>query len=206
MEGCNNTMNVYFWLLIANDIMSRIKVIQHEEATGRLKEIYDDLLKKRGKLADVHKIQSLRPESIVAHMDLYMEIMFSKSELSRAEREMMAVVVSVSNGCEYCQMHHAQALNSYWKSDEKINRLRDDFENADLTSRELVLCSFANLLTINPEVYQNEKYLAPVKRIGITDSGILDATLVVAYFNFVNRIVLALGLEVSEAEMKGYRY
>jgi alkylhydroperoxidase family enzyme len=68
------------------------------------------------------------------------------------------------------------------------------------------LCSFANLLTINPEVYQNEKYLAPVKRIGITDSGILDATLVVAYFNFVNRIVLALGLEVSEAEMKGYRY
>jgi uncharacterized peroxidase-related enzyme len=186
--------------------MSRIKVIQHEEATGRLKEIYDDLLQKRGKLADVHKIQSLRPESIVAHMDLYMEIMFSKSELSRAEREMMAVVVSVGNGCEYCQMHHAQALNNYWKNDEKINRLRTDFENADLTSRELVLCSFANLLTINPEVYQNEKYLAPLNRIGITDDGILDATLVVAYFNFVNRIVLALGLEVSEAEMKGYKY
>lgn len=186
--------------------MSRIKVIQHEEATGRLKEIYDDLLQKRGKLADVHKIQSLRPESIVAHMDLYMEIMFSKSELSRAEREMMAVVVSVGNGCEYCQMHHAQALNNYWKNDDKINRLRNDFENADLTSRELVLCSFANLLTINPEVYQNEKYLAPLNRIGITDDGILDATLVVAYFNFVNRIVLALGLEVNEAEMKGYKY
>ena len=190
----------------AIDNMSRIKVIQHEEATGRLNEIYDDLINKRGKLADVHKIQSLRPESIVAHMDLYMEIMFSKSELSRAEREMMAVIVSVSNGCEYCQMHHAQALNNYWKNDEKINRLRNDFENADLTSRELVLCSFANLLTIHPEVYRNEKYLVPLKKIGITDSGILDATLVVSYFNFVNRIVLALGLEVNEAEMKGYRY
>ena len=190
----------------ATDIMSRIKVIQHEQATGRLKEIYDDLLIKRGKLADVHKIQSLRPESIVAHMDLYMEIMFSKSELSRAEREMMAVVVSVGNGCEYCQEHHAQALNNYWKSDEKITRLRNDFENADLTSRELVLCSFANLLTIHPEVYRNEKYLVPLKKIGITDSGILDATLVVSYFNFVNRIVLALGLEVSEAEVKGYKY
>lgn len=187
-------------------MMSRIKVIQHEEATGRLKDIYDDLIKKRGKLADVHKIQSLRPESIVAHMDLYMEIMFSKSELSRAEREMMAVIVSVSNGCEYCQMHHSQALNNYWKNDEKINRLRCDFEHADLTTRELVLCSFANLLTINPEAYRNEKYLAPLKRIGITDEGILDSTLVVAYFNFVNRIVLALGLEVDEAEMKGYRY
>lgn len=114
--------------------MSRIKVIEPKEATGRLKEIYDDLIKKRGKLADVHKIQSLRPESIVAHMDLYMEIMFSKSELTRAEREMMAVVVSAANGCEYCQMHHAQALNNYWKNDEKISRLRTDFENAGLTT------------------------------------------------------------------------
>src|SRR6056297_3267718 len=138
--------------------MSRIKVIQPEEATDRLKEIYDELVKKRGKLADVHKIQSLRPESIVAHMDLYMEIMFTKSELSRAEREMMAVVVSSANACEYCQMHHAHALSHYWKNDEKISRLRTDFETADLTTRELVLCSFANLLTVNPEAYRNEKY------------------------------------------------
>lgn len=186
--------------------MNRIKVIEPEEATGRLQKIYNDLIKKRGKLADVHKIQSLHPESIVAHMDLYMKIMFSKSELTRAEREMIAVVVSVGNGCEYCQMHHAQALNNYWKNNEKISRLRIDFENAGLTTRELVLCSFANLLTINPEAFRNEKYLAPLKKIGITDSGILDATLVVAYFNFVNRIVLALGLEVNEAEMKGYKY
>jgi uncharacterized peroxidase-related enzyme len=186
--------------------MNRIRVIEPEEATGRLKEIYDALIKKRGKLADVHKIQSLRPESIVAHMDLYMEIMFTKSELSRAEREMMAVIVSVANGCEYCQMHHAQALNHYWKNDGKVSRLRTDFEHAELTARELVLCSFANLLTVNPEAYRNEKYLAPLKKIGITDNGILDATLVVAYFNFVNRIVLALGLEISENEMKGYKY
>jgi len=56
--------------------MNRISVIQPEEASGRLKEIYTEIIHKRGKLADVHKIQSLRPESIVKHMDLYMEIMF----------------------------------------------------------------------------------------------------------------------------------
>ena len=186
--------------------MSRIKVIQPEEATGRLKDIYDDLVQKRGKLADVHTIQSLRPESIVKHIDLYMEIMFSKSELSRAEREMMAVVVSAANGCEYCQLHHAQALNHYWKNDERIYRLRIDFEKADLSPRELVLSSFANLLTISPEVYKDEKYLNPLKKVGLYDSAILDATLVVSYFNFVNRIVLALGLEASESEMQGYKY
>ncbi len=186
--------------------MSRIKVIQPEEATGRLKEIYDELVEKRGKLADVHTIQSLRPESIVKHIDLYMEIMFAKSELSRAEREMMAVVVSAANGCEYCQLHHGQALNHYWKNEERINWLRIDFEKADLSPRELVLSSFANLLTVSPEVYKDEKYLNLLKKVGLSDSAILDATLVVSYFNFVNRIVLALGLEASEAEMQGYKY
>lgn len=186
--------------------MSRIKVIEPEEAFGRLKEIYDDIIKKRGKLADVHKIQSLRPESIVHHMDLYLEIMFSKSELSRAEREMMAVVVSVSNACEYCQMHHAQALNHYWKSDEKISLLKKDYHRAGLSSREIALCEFARKLTIAPSSFKDEQQLEPLRNEGILDNGLLDATLVIAYFNFVNRIVLALGLEVTESEMQGYNY
>jgi len=186
--------------------MNRIKTIEPEEATGRLLEIYNDIVKKRGKLADVHKIQSLRPESIVAHMDLYLEIMFSKSELSRAEREMMAVVVSVANGCEYCQMHHAQALNHYWKNDKRISLLKRDFHQAGLTTREQALSEFAQKLTISPDIFKDEQYLQLLKIEKISDNGLLDATLVVAYFNFVNRIVLALGLQVTQDEMQGYNY
>lgn len=186
--------------------MSRIKVISYEKSTGRLRDIYEQLIKSRGKLADVHTIQSLRPESIVKHIDLYMEIMFSKSELSRAEREMMAVVVSAANQCEYCQLHHAQALNHYWKNSVKVNLLRTDFEEVELTPRERTLCSFANLLTVAPEVYTDEKYFKALKNIGLSDSAILDASLVVSYFNFVNRMVLSLGLAVNEEEMQGYNY
>ncbi|HKK81772.1 MAG TPA: peroxidase-related enzyme [Prolixibacteraceae bacterium] len=186
--------------------MSRIKVIPYEESTGRLKEIYDSLLSSRGKIADVHTIQSLRPESIVKHMDLYMEIMFTKSELSRAEREMMAVVVSVANQCEYCQLHHAAALNHYWKDEAKVNKLRADFEEVELSAREKILCGFANLLTVAPEVYEDDKYLKPLVDIGLSDSAILDASLVVSYFNFVNRMVLSLGLKIDDDEVKGYAY
>jgi len=186
--------------------MSRIKVISYEESTGRLRDIYEQLIKSRGKLADVHTIQSLRPESIVKHIDLYMEIMFSKSELTRVEREMMAVVVSAANQCEYCQLHHAQALNHYWKNEAKVNQLRIDFEEVELSARESTLCSFANLLTVAPEVYKEEKYLNGLKKTGLSDNAILDASLVVSYFNFVNRIVLSLGLSTNDEEMKGFNY
>lgn len=61
--------------------MAFIKVIQHSESGGALKEVYDHLLETKGKLAEVHKIQSLNPKSIMNHMDLHMTIMFGKSLL-----------------------------------------------------------------------------------------------------------------------------
>lgn len=186
--------------------MARIKTIPYSEATGRLKEIYDDLTSKRGKLADIHQIQSLRPESIVKHMELYMEVMFSHSELSRAKREMMAVVVSVANGCAYCRAHHEMALRHYVKDDEKIQAVIDHKKFSALNDQDAALCYFARQLTLNPQSHEKEDFTQLLKNAGISDAAILDAVLVVAYFNFVNRIALSLGLGISEDEIAGYNY
>ncbi|MGE0566516.1 MAG: peroxidase-related enzyme [Bacteroidia bacterium] len=185
--------------------MPYIKTIEHEEATGRLKEIYDDLLAKRGKLADVHKIQSLNPESIVAHMNLYMTVMFGQSPLSREQREMIAVIVSVANDCKYCQMHHSEALNKYWKDEERVNILRRNFNKVNLNQANELFCELAWQLSRIPTV-STETILNKLKNLGIDDRSILDATLVIAYFNFVNRIVLGLGVEYESSESKGYKY
>lgn len=186
--------------------MAHIKVIDYEESEGRLRAIYDELIGKRGKLADVHKVQSLRPESIVKHMDLYLEIMFSKSELSRAEREMIAVVVSAGNNCEYCQIHHGAALNHYWKDENKCFQLRKDFKEAGLNERQLALCNYGYTLTVEPGKANSEDLTIALKKMGFADAAILDATLVVSYFNFVNRIVLSLGLDAHADDSRGYNY
>ena len=158
-------------------------------------------------MANVHKIQSLRPESIVKHQELYLEIMFSKSELSRAEREMMAVIVSVNNNCEYCRLHHAEALRHYWKDDEKIDLLINNIEESGLSDREMALCRFAKELTIHPGSFEEQKsFTDRLKEKGLSDHAILDATLVVSYFNFVNRTVLSLGVEANDDEIQGYKY
>ncbi|MFO7978303.1 MAG: peroxidase-related enzyme, partial [Bacteroidales bacterium] len=127
--------------------MSRIKVISHEESQGRLREIYDNLVATRGQLAEVHKIQSLRPESIVKHMELYLEIMFSRSPLSRSERELMAVVVSTANGCRYCAEHHGAALQHYWKDHTRLELVKEHYSLAGLSEKERLLCEYAESLT-----------------------------------------------------------
>ena len=185
--------------------MAFIEVIEYDEAEGELKEIYDGLIKSRGKLADVHTIQSQNPKSIVGHMDLYMTIMFGKSPLRRVQREMMAVVVSKANNCEYCQMHHAEAVNHYWKDDKKVDQLKTDFTKLDLSEIERALCNMAWDLTLTPHA-DNKSAINRLRKLGLNDRAILDATLVISYFNFVNRIVLGLGLSVNEEELKGYSY
>lgn len=186
--------------------MARIKVIQPQEAEGKLADIFEDLETSRGKIAEVHKIQSLRPESIVKHMDLYMEIMYTKSKLSRAKRELIAVVVSVANACTYCKTHHGAALNHYWKNDERIAQLLVNFENAGLSEEELALCRFAKHLTLHPGDHENTDHTIALKKVGLPDEAILDTTLVVAYFNFVNRIVLALGVQLEDHAGTGFDY
>lgn len=186
--------------------MAFIDIIEPEEATGDLKKIYDELEKKRGKLASVHKVQSLNPDTIMKHMDLYMSVMFSKSPLSRAQREMIAVVVSSANGCEYCQLHHGEALNHYWKDREKVRKLRKDFNQLGLNNIDIRLCALARKLTLQPEKIDEEHDIKPLKNTGLTDRAILDAVLVISYFNFVNRMVQGLGVETDEEEVQGYKY
>jgi uncharacterized peroxidase-related enzyme len=185
--------------------MPFIEIIQPEQADGELKEIYDDLVASRGKIAEVHKIQSLNPASITCHMELYMTIMFGKSPLKRVHREMMAVIVSISNQCQYCQVHHLEAVKNYWKDDEKIKSLQENFEGSQLSEKEKALCRFAKVLTEHPEKSTDAGLVNPLKKSGFTDREILDATLVISYFNFVNRIVLGLGVSL-EVNPGGYKY
>jgi uncharacterized peroxidase-related enzyme len=185
--------------------MPFIKTISPEHADGRLKDIYDGLKKSRGKIAEVHKIQSLNPAALADHMELYMTVMFGKSPLKRYQREMLGVVVSAANKCDYCISHHEQALLAYWKDEQKTKLLISDREKLDLSETDRFLCTLAEKLTLN----QNKNYNADIESLkerGLSDRAIHDTVQVIAYFNYVNRLVLGLGVEFTEEEIKGYKY
>jgi alkylhydroperoxidase family enzyme len=74
-------------------------MVADDEANGRLKQLYSN--RKTNKMDHILKIHSLDPPTLESHVQLYRYLMFSPSQLSRAEREMIAVVVSVRNQCHY---------------------------------------------------------------------------------------------------------
>jgi len=80
---------------------SWIDLPSEASATGALAEAYAAVASARGTVSNVLKLHATRPAAMLAHLALYRELMFSQSELTRAEREMLACVVSSVNGCRY---------------------------------------------------------------------------------------------------------
>jgi alkylhydroperoxidase family enzyme len=67
----------------------------------RLIEEYDAALARAGKVFNIVKAMSLRPAVLRASMQLYRELMFGESGLSRRERELLATVASAEQSCHY---------------------------------------------------------------------------------------------------------
>ena len=81
--------------------MAWIKMVEPGDAIGLLKTEYSKAIKRAGKVFNILKVQSLNPETLHASMRLYLATMHAPSGLSRAERELLAVVVSRANDCFY---------------------------------------------------------------------------------------------------------
>jgi len=81
--------------------MAWIAEIEEREAEGLLKDQYSKLKEPWGGIDNILKIHSLNPESLAAHVQLYKTVMFGKSPIPRIDREMIALVVSSINQCQY---------------------------------------------------------------------------------------------------------
>lgn len=86
---------------VNNSKRAWIQVLGQGEETSELLAVYDEFNVAHDEIDNILSIHSLSPASLRAHMQLYRNVMFGKSPLSRAEREMIAVTVSTLNGCHY---------------------------------------------------------------------------------------------------------
>ena len=82
--------------------MAWIDTVPLRDASGLLRKLYDDAVRRAGKVFNVLRIQSLRPHTLRTSVQLYSEVMRSpRSPLSRVHREMLATAVSSANACHY---------------------------------------------------------------------------------------------------------
>ena len=81
--------------------MAFIDIVDENQAEGLLAGIYDAARKRAGRVYNILKIQSQNAAALQAMLDLYAATVRGDSPLTRAQREMLAVVVSRANNCHY---------------------------------------------------------------------------------------------------------
>ncbi|MEC9050805.1 MAG: carboxymuconolactone decarboxylase family protein [Candidatus Neomarinimicrobiota bacterium] len=81
--------------------MAYIDIINPDDAEGIVKQEYEKGIHRSGRVYNILKIMSQSPTALKDAMRMYLTIMHGESELSRAQREMIATVVSQLNHCKY---------------------------------------------------------------------------------------------------------
>jgi uncharacterized peroxidase-related enzyme len=176
--------------------MAYISMVPEGEAEGNLKDLYDKYRAPWGGLDNILKIHGLLPRTLTPHHEFYKSVMFGPGPLSRPQREMIASVVSKANGCTYCLHHHGDALLRVTKDRSLADGVRKDFRTASITGADRLMLEYAEHLTVRP----TEDFSTGISRLregGFSDEAVLHITLIVGYFNFVNRIANGLGVELE---------
>ncbi len=81
--------------------MPWIRQIPIDEAAGLLKREFDKAIRRAGRIWNIVHIMSLNPRALKSSMEFYGAVMFGSSPLTRAQRELLATVVSAELDCHY---------------------------------------------------------------------------------------------------------
>lgn len=174
--------------------MARIALIQPEDASPEVKEIYEQKLK--GKPGNAQKAMAHRPEMLKGFLGFYPTVGRS---LERRLYELIYIRVSMINECHYCLQHHLASSKRTGVTPQDWVALKEG-NHSQLTEKERAALLYAEELTRAPgkieeaDVEELKKYFS--------DAEILDLHLLVGVANLTNRFTGPLGLEVEFPEEK----
>lgn len=177
--------------------MTHIEQVPYDEATGLLARLYGRYARPDGGVDHIIRVHSLNPRSMEGHVRYYGHIVKGPSPLSRAQREMIAVAVSAANDCHYCVVHHGASLRAVTEEAGVARALARDPDGAELDAVDRAVVDHALKMTRSPASMTDDD-VERLREAGLSDAAILDVCQVASYFNYVNRMALALGVELEE--------
>lgn len=181
-----------------------IKHIAYEDASGRLKDLYDRVKGPGNNVDNIMLAHSLRPHSMEGHMALYKYVLHhTGNRTPKWFLETVGVFVSHLNRCAYCVEHHFAGLRRLLNDDAQANAFRAALEAEKLDGPEFdhqqrAALAYARRLTLSlsdqPALRAD---VDAMRAAGWDDGGILEINQVAAYFNYANRTVLGLGVSTD---------
>ena len=178
--------------------MSWIPLVSPDAAPDPVRPIYERIRARSsaGRIANVWQVQGPHALALAAAFDHYRTLMDDPAPLTRAQAELIALVVSATNGCGYCVAHHGPRLARALGDEALALAVARDYREANLPARDRVLLDAAVALTCEPSERKQED-IERLREYGFDNDAILRATQIAAYYGFINRVVSGLGVPLE---------
>lgn len=175
--------------------MSRIQLVQVERADSKANEVFQDIQQGFGMVPNVFKAYALRPAILEAKWNQVKAVM-QEGELPPDLKQMIAVVVSNANGCQYCVNAHSAALAMMGMSQQQIRRLTEDLEAVEIPTDTALVLKLATKCTTDPRSITDQE-IGDLKRLGYSDSKVVEIFSVAALFTALNKFIDALQIPID---------
>lgn len=175
--------------------MARISLIEPEQASPEVKEIYDGKLK--GKPGSIQKALAHRPAMLSDFLGFYASV---GRTLDRKLYEAVYLRTSLINGCYYCTKHHIVGAKRAGLTLEQMKSLKHG-DYSGWSAEEQAGLRYAEKLTRTPDAAVDEDF-AELKKY-FSDEQIVDLHMLIGLANLTNRVTgpLALDLEFAAEEI-----
>ena len=178
---------------MSEERISWLPVPDETELPENLQRLFGKARERLGFVPNVFRTMSFRPERLSAWFGHYKQLHEPTDNLNAAEREMIAVAVSMANGCLYCLVSHGAALREALGDPIGGDRITLDYKRADLSAKMLAVLDYAVKLTMNPRECSPAD-LEHLRRFGLTTEEVWDVIEIAAMYNFTNRMAHATGM------------
>lgn len=165
--------------------MPRLEVVEPDQAEAGVKEIYNDLESKMGKVINIFK--GMGNSSAALNAYLSMSGALKQGQLLPDDREVIYLAVSEMNGCEYCVAAHTMISEKSGMSGEQILAARR--WEADDPRHKALLTFVKQVIATKGRVSDDE--LKTVKEAGYSDGQIAEAIAFIGlatYSNLFNHV------------------
>lgn len=159
-----------------------------------IQRYYEVCEEKLGLVPNVLRAYAFSPERLDGFSRMYNALMLGESELSKAEREMIAVAVSAHNHCFYCLVAHGAALRELTGDARLADTIAANYRHAEITPKQRAMLDFALKVTrASAEIEEADRQA--LRDAGFSDRGIWDIAEVAAFFNMSNRVSSAVAMK-----------
>ena len=116
--------------------MAIFNMIEENDATGKVKEVYEDIKKKRNVnfITNFWKMLANEPDTLERTWNSLQQVM-KKGALDEMTKELIYVAVSMTNSCEYCIKSHSIAAKKQGATKEMLAELIAVVSMANETNR-----------------------------------------------------------------------